>query len=348
MNDPQRELNGVYFDGRSARGIPVVLSCVNGLLQLRGDGFVLALELQQVRLSPRLGRTLRQLALPDGAVCEVDDAELLDRWFDSSGQRRWNLLARLEAHWGMILASALLVFGLTAALAVWGLPWAAQRIAFAVPQTWVSQIGRGTLAALDQTFGPQSKLPPERIQLLQQRFDDLARAADVDARFEFRDWPRIGANAFALPDGTIVMTDQLVALADDDRELLAVVAHELGHQHERHALRQLIAGSGVAGLLFVLTGDVSGLGSVAVAAPTVLTQLQHSRALENDADRFGFALLDREDIDPVWFARIIRKLEATHNERDPDAGRGPADWLSSHPASAQREQAAERYRMQPR
>ena len=41
--------------------------------------------------------------------------------------------------------------------------------------------------------------------------------------------------ALALPGGIIVVTDDMVNLAANDPELLAVLAHEMGHLRGRHA-----------------------------------------------------------------------------------------------------------------
>lgn len=340
-------LSALYFDGQQARGQPVTLDCENGILLLRAEELQRDIPLSEVKLSPRLGRTRRQLQFADGAVCELDDDPLLDIWFDSVAGRRWNLLAKLEAHWGMVLLAAGLVLSLMAALAVWGLPWAAKQVARQMPEAWVQQLGAGTLAGMDQALGDGSELPPARQAELSREFGELARAADVKAHFEFRHWPQLGANALALPDGTIVMTDELVALAQDDRELEAVIAHELGHVHERHALQKVLASSGFAAILFVLTGDVSGLSSIVVAAPAVITHLHHSRELEADADRFGFALMRKQGLDPSWFAVIIRKLEASHAGEKKKEGDAAVDetsnWLRSHPASEERARRAESF-----
>ncbi len=335
-----------YFDGRSARGHEVQLSCDNGWLRVQGDTVQRHERLSAVVLSPRLGRTRRRLAFADGAACELEDSPQLDVWFDGGAHQRWNLLARLEAHWGMIAVAGGVVLALTILLAIWGLPWAAQKIAVRLPQEWVVQLGKGTLTGLEQALGRTTTLPPARQQTLRDGFARLAREGAIPSMLLFRDWPRLGPNALALPDGTIVMTDQLVALAADDRELLAVLAHELGHVQERHALQQVLASSGVAALVFVLAGDVSGLSNIVVVAPTVMTQLHHSRTLEADADRYAFALMTRQGLDPVWFARIIRKLEASHTGKvdgDADAD-GSSNWLRSHPASEERARRAEQFR----
>lgn len=337
-HDVEPSLAGTYFDGRSAQGWPVTLRCAAGQLTVTGASFSFSLPLAQVRLSPRLGRTKRQLSFPDGPVCEVVDDPLLDRWFTADTVRRGNRLAYLEGHWGVIAASFILIGALTVGLAVWGLPWAAKQVARTLPLEWVDQLGAGTLTAMDQALGRETALPAARREQLTREFAILARTAGVGARFEYRTWARLGANALALPDGTIVVTDGLVKLAQDDRELLAVIGHELGHVHERHALQKVLASSGVAALVFVLTGDLSGLSGVAVTAPTVLTHLKHSRDLEADADRFAFALLARADIEPSWFARIMRRLE---QEAGPDDG---SEWLQSHPMTEQRARAAEQFR----
>lgn len=337
-------LDASYFDGRSARSHAVQLRCENGWLQVRGEAVQRDERLGAIKLSPRLGRTRRRIEFADGAVCELDDHALLDEWFAAS-HKGWNLLARLEAHWGMIAASFVLVMALVVAVMVWGLPWAAARVAPHVPPEWVTQLGKGALTALDQSLGSSTELPEARQQSLQAQFEPLAKDLDIRPRLVFRHWPRLGPNALALPDGTIVVTDDLVALAEDDREVLAVLAHELGHVHERHALQKVMASSGVTALVFVLTGDVSGLSSIVVAAPTLLAMLNHSRALEADADRYAFALMSRHGLDPIWFARIIRRLEQSHGgtpaSAEADDG---ADWLRSHPASEERARRAEQYR----
>src|SRR5690606_41884932 len=66
----------------------------------------------------------------------------------------------------------------------------------------------------------------------------------------------------ALP--ILVMTDQLVALAQDDVELLAILAHEVGHHEHRHGLRRALEKSAVLVVMGFLFGDVSGTGALSV------------------------------------------------------------------------------------
>ena len=52
------------------------------------------------------------------------------------------------------------------------------------------------------------------------------------------------ANAFALPGGTVVMTDAIVQAAADkgisDDALVGVLAHEIGHVVHRHGMRMVV------------------------------------------------------------------------------------------------------------
>jgi Zn-dependent protease with chaperone function len=356
-------LTGTYYDGRSAQGHAVTVTCSGELLFINGIGINRQEHIDAVSLSERLGQTQRQLQFTDGAACEVPDSELLNTWFASHQQhRRWNLLASLERNKFAIAASVTLIAAMVLVLTLWGIPSAAKKLAQTMPQVWVDQIASGAFDVLDQAFGDTSTLSLERQQQLREQFETLADAAQVKARFEFRRWEKLGPNAVALPDGVVVMTDALVQLATDDRELLAVIAHELGHQKERHMLQKLISNAGVAGLTFALLGDVSGMANVVVLAPTVLTSMSHSRALESDADNFGFALLQQNGIEPAWFASIIRKLGAARDfveeqdEDDKDAEpKKPkssdeldeqgdiAGWLNSHPATEERARAAESF-----
>ena len=57
------------------------------------------------------------------------------------------------------------------------------------------------------------------------------------------------ANAFALPAGQIIMTDELVELAENDDQIYAGLLHEMGHVEMKHGIRRLLNDAGVAALI---------------------------------------------------------------------------------------------------
>ncbi|HHW4643827.1 TPA: M48 family metallopeptidase, partial [Campylobacter coli] len=117
-------------------------------------------------------------------------------------------------------------------------------------------MSKGTLQTLDTTVFSPSTLPDADKVKLNEGFGKLAAKSSLGAggfNLNFRDGGIIGPNAFALPDGTVVITDQLVWLAAGDTDmLLGVLAHEIGHVELKHSLRQLYRAAGVAGLIMLI------------------------------------------------------------------------------------------------
>jgi len=210
-------------------------------------------------------------------------------------------------------------------------PWLADRAARAIPPAMDTHISAQTLAAMDRAaFLPSTLEEAERARV-RALFARVVPAADPDHayRLEFRAAPAIGANAFALPSGTVVITDDLVRLAADDGELLGVLAHEVGHVVNRHALRQVLEDSAATVLIASASGDIVSTSTLAAGLPVALLQAHHSRAFETEADTYALAWMRDHGVAPRHFAALLGRLEA--------AGDGvvPA-YLASHPATAER------------
>jgi Zn-dependent protease with chaperone function len=142
-------------------------------------------------------------------------------------------------------------------------------------------------------------------------FSDIAEASTDDHEFKliFRKSPRIGANAFALPSGIVVVTDELVTLARNDNEIIAVLAHEIGHVVHRHALRRLLQDSTVVLVIAAVTGDIASITSLAATIPVVLVEAKYSRDFEREADDYSLQYLRTNDISPRHFADILQRME---------------------------------------
>jgi len=91
----------------------------------------------------------------------------------------------------------------------------------------------------------------------------------------------------------------------------------------------------VAGFLF---GDLSGTGSLAVSIPVLLLESGFSRDHEREADQFAFVLLKQRGRSPADFAKAMSRLSSHYGEQD----QGAVSYLSTHPASAERIEAARR------
>ncbi len=145
---------------------------------------------------------------------------------------------------------------------------------------------------------------------------------DVDLRSA----PGIGANAFALPGGVVVVTDDMVNLCQSQDELAGILAHEFGHIEKRHTIRKVLQNAGVAVVAGVILGDVSSV-VVFSSFPAVLASLNYSRAMETEADDYAVRLLSSKGIPTENLAKILERLETQTGSRT----NRYFSYLSSHP-----------------
>ena len=320
-----------YFDGRRAQRHPVTLVLAGGRIKIVGRDVDADFEAHRVRVSTRIAHTPRWIFLPGGGACVSDDNDAIDRVVRERRMQR--AIHRLEARPAFAAIAVLLVAALFWAIVDYGLPYAAARVADEVPVEAEIALGSEALEGMDQFGLAPSRLPQERQDEIAAKLEALAALApDAPAyRLEFRTAPIIGANAFALPSGIIVVTDELVQIAQADEEILAVLAHELGHVRHRHIMRRLLEGSAVALLVAGVTGDVSAAASLATAAPTLVLQSKFSRDNEREADAYSFDLMRRGGIKLENFGAILSRMEAK-------APRGPMlpSFISSHPSTEER------------
>lgn len=326
-----------YYDGHSARAHPVTLSLADGRLVVAGEHVHRAEALAALHVSEPMGAAPRLVKFLDGAHCEVHDHAGFAVLLASSGYRDgW--VVRMQERWRWAVLAVMFSVAAIAAGYRWGLPAASGWLAFQVPEKLLVRLGDSTLSLLDDNLFAPSRLPAARQQALRAAFDRLAApgAAKPAYHLLYRDGGRIGANAFALPDGTIVVTDQLVALAARDEEVLAVLAHELGHLDRRHGLRMLIQSSIVGVVVAWYMGDVS---NIAAGLPTMLLEAGYSRDHEREADQYGAALLRHNGLSPDLLAGMLEKLETAHHAARDEQRQDPLDYLSSHPITRERVQA---------
>jgi Zn-dependent protease with chaperone function len=328
------EFDAVYYDGRTSARKAVRVRGYTLAIQIVGEGLRLDVPLEKVHVDPPVGGTRRALHLPDGAQLQTDDHGAVEALFP----RRHALegwVHRLERNWLYALAAIALVAAFSWWSVVDGLPLAAKIASGFVPATWEAKLGEQTLGFFEGSLCRPSALDAARQQALQRRFARLT--AGLADGYSYRLLPRdcrgIGANAFALPGGTVVMTDALVKLARNDDQISAVLAHEIGHVRHRHGLRMALQAAGLAALATAIFGDATSITSLATTLPTALLQSGYSREAEAEADDYAFQRLREIGLSPKAFAEIMLLLEKA---RQKTSGGGPRDYFSTHPATAKR------------
>lgn len=330
-----RVIEGSYFDGRSARGWPArLLAGADGSCALQMDEQQRPLDFSSVRVSPRIAHISRRVEFAGGGHFETLDNDGIDALLIQHRQHP-GLVQWFERQWKVAVASLLSVVLVAVLFFTFGIPWLAQRASELMPRSADARLGQGVLEVLDGRLLDPSKLSAERQLQLQQRFDDVIRdqRGAGNWQLELRSAPVVGANAFALPGGTVVMTDELVALAQHDEELMAVLAHEVGHVRRRHGLRQVLQSLGVSAMAMAVFGDVTSLSTLTGIAPAVL-QARYSRDMEREADLYSRQWLDRHGIAQRRFDDLMCRLAASHG--DNGNSNSKYNYFASHPAVSER------------
>lgn len=328
-------LSADYYDGQSTRRHAVVLDHENGCLRVRGEGIVRVVALTDLRVSEPMGRAPRLVTFPDGAYCEVRDHAGFQALLEATGFQD-HFVVRWQFNGRWILLSAVLCVAFLLAGYRWGLPVLSAQIAAGLPESVLASVSDQALASLDERVLQPSRLPASRQAEISARFSGLRSPVErpLAHHVVFRAAKGFPANAIALPSGTLVMTDDLVTLARNDSELMAVLAHELGHVEARHGMRQLIQSTVVGVLMAWFVGDVS---SVVAAAPAALLEAGYSREFEREADAFAARMLTENGISPRCLADLLQRLDgAANSERVANRRGAGGGYLSTHPATVAR------------
>lgn len=329
-------LSVTYYDGQSTRAHAVELEVdeAAGVVHLHGLAAPKSHPTESLRVSPRIGDTVRSITFPDDARAESSDHAALDALAAKAGHGgALHLVHLIESRWrSALLAAGVLVIFIAAGIR-WGIPVVAKRLADAVPNQLAYDLGKSTLVILDRSVLEPSKLEEARKAELVSEFRGMAQQyPELPLHLHFRNG--LGANAFALPDGTVVVTDELVDLAKDDREVMAVLAHEIGHVHFRHSLRVALESSSIAMLVSAYLGDIGQISTLSASLPAAYAQAHYSREHETEADGFAFEYMTKAGIPHHFFADILEKLEQKNlGGKKSDDGTA---YLASHPPTVER------------
>ncbi len=332
------KITGRAYPAGTSKQLPATMEVAgNSIVITSHDGHELGRgELKHLEVDQQIGTAPRKLKLLDGTLFETTDFDAVEQVRTDPKSR---LLHSMEAFRGRLavvvvacLAGGFLVYTyalpLLVTIAIWLTPPALERT-----------IDRGTMQTIDFTMAEPTQLDAETMAEAEELFARLLNAMPTRQRnassfsLEFRDMPGLGPNAFALPGGTIVLTDALVTQFDDPDVIGGILGHEIGHVVEKHGLRQLYRSLGIYVLIAFIVGDTGPILEDVILEGNVLLSLAHSRAHERSADDFGIRLADEAGLDPGGLMEFFSSLP-------PDGG---PSWYSTHPSHDERVDAIQDY-----
>ncbi len=318
-------IKGNFFDGSTSSRRSAAFSVNDAgqffinALESQSDSILYCGDISQLDVSPRLGNTPRYLYIKNGANFETNDNDGIDILFKQYCRSPTpHFIHILESRLVIVLAFTILVLAFMWGGMKYGIPSMAKIIAERMPDETNHYLGKEAIEILDKFAFEPSELSTSRQQELANLFQVYADDyPEHQIAFKFRkskgkkkeEERGIGANAFTLPNGTIVFTDEMVNLAANDHELVAILGHEIGHVVHRHILRRIIQNSSTSILIIFITGDVSSASSLVLALPSLLLNLSYSRDFEIEADDFAYDFLTKNNLEPDSFAQIMQRLK---------------------------------------
>ena len=363
--DYMNSISVVFYDGVVSKPHQAQLSAVdmNSILisyREQNDLRKKTFKLQQMNFIGALGKKCPVIELNNDARIEFQTIDIPE-WVPIPQKEFQQKIWKLERTPALILFSVVFVVALGFSTLKWGIPFASKVVAFQLPANTLQNIGqKAEDYIVNDWTGPSKLVQGQQAQIKQEYLSKIAEGRP--AKIIFRDGGRIGANALALPNNTIIVTDQLVEMAHSDQEILGVLAHEQGHLVERHSLQQALSSLGFSILLVAVTGDS---GDLMTSLPVAILGAKYSRQFEQQADLYALKLMDKKHIEVSHFANFLQRMEdeelAAEQKSDQKAGKTAnkdqqaastaqatsqdhsnivtvVEALSSHPATAERVQ----------
>lgn len=226
---------------------------------------------------------------------------------------------------GRVVHIGLVLFILGAILAInfLVLPAIAERSVFLIPESYDRVIGD---AFFDQ-FIEIEDINEEQTELVQSFLEELKVGEGREFYVSVIESDQV--NAFALPNGEMVIYTGIIDKMESYEELAALLGHETAHITNRHSIKMLCRN--LASYLFIsaVFSDINSIMSVIADNANQLQSLSFSRELEHEADEVGIQMMIENDIDPDGMATMFRRLNSKVEGYVPE-------FLSSHPVTDER------------
>ena len=139
-------------------------------------------------------------------------------------------------------------------------------------------------------------------------------------------------NAFAMPGGHIGVYTGLLAVAENQDQLAAVIGHEVAHVTQQHSLKRANREATTQGGVILGTavlGAGPGVGDMVSMGAQLGLSLPFSRANETEADTVGLNYMADAGFNPSASIQLWKNM-AEKNKL------GPPEFLSTHPSGDSR------------
>jgi Zn-dependent protease with chaperone function len=322
------------------------LDCDRWRLRFAAEGFTLEFPLDRLRIEMK-SRGAKRICFsdpeqPEWSVCTFDPDILREvHLLQHTGTRnqirairnREDLKRALVITLGFAAGFAIVAFVGSLVLGAM-----VRSLVARVPAAWEQQLGDEGMKELRKHLDFVED--PKRMAKLDRAVAPLVSTLSrpgLDLKFYLVEHPL--PNACALPGGNVVVTTDLVDLADRPEEIAGVVAHEIAHVTRKHGLQKIISATGPYLIFRMFASDGRGLLGALGDGSQLLVRQSFSQQYEFEADAVGWDYLVAAHIDPRGLTDMLRKLKAVQESRM--AGPPYLQAFSTHPATQKRIQRLE-------
>lgn len=134
-------------------------------------------------------------------------------------------------------------------------------------------------------------------------------------------------NAFALPDGHLVVYSGLIEASKNEQALIGVLGHEIAHIENNHVMKKLSKEIGFSVLMSITTGNNN---KVIREVMHTLSSSAYDRSLEKEADIESVEYMLKAKINPAPFADFLYEMSFDNKLES------ALSWVNSHPESEER------------
>jgi Zn-dependent protease with chaperone function len=322
-------VSGKYFDGKSSQSqiVKVDFDCRLDELSLQNYNFKAVWRLQDV-ICESCGNCV-EIRKKDSSdeYLSIDDREFRERLFGYLLEtRRLSVYQRLV---GLSFRKHLLIAAAILAVIVLGyffaVPYIAEKSVAIIPETFDEKLGDSFISE----FALMKEQDVEKTLLLNEFAQELKLNNHRNLHFRVINSPTV--NAFALPNGEIIIYTGILEKMDNYTELAGLIGHEATHVNNRHSMKMLCRN--LAGYIFVsaLFSDVNGIVTVIAENAHSLNTLSYSRTFESEADEQAVYLMLQNRINPQGIVSLFEMLdtEAGYDNRF-------LEYVQTHPLTAHR------------
>jgi len=169
----------------------------------------------------------------------------------------------------------------------------------------------------------------------------VAAVSDREMPYEFTLVRSKVPNAFALPGGKIFLTAGLMSRMTNERQLAAVLGHEVGHVAAKHNVKGLQRQMGASVLVQIAGMILSGTeGQVAQGAAKIaagMANMKYGRDDEYQSDQLGIKYMARAGYNPWGMVELLLVLKSLSDSE----GSTLTEMFQTHPLTGKRISEAE-------